>query len=350
MTTLSRRALGRATLARQLLLERHALPAVDAIERLGGMQSQAPLAPYVGLWTRLAGFDPGELSKLTEERRVVRTHLMRATVHLVSARDCLDWQLHFRARHAGSVAPLVRGLDVDLDQLRAEATRLLRERPSTRVELGRLLHERWPGAEPSALAFAAAREVPICQVPPRGVWGRTGPAAWTPVESWLGEPLRVTPVDDLVLRGLAAFGPASVADLQMWSGLTRLAEVVARLPLIRFTTGDGRVVFDLPEAPRPDEDVPAPPRFLPEYDNLLLAHADRARFNPAGRRVPLPPGPGATTGTFLVDGEWQGTWRLLDREMVLTPYGRMECDPLLAEAARLRDFLAPGAPIRLAHE
>ncbi|WP_433295839.1 winged helix DNA-binding domain-containing protein [Actinoplanes sp. CA-030573] len=350
MTTLSRRALGRATLARQLLLERHTRPVLDAIEALGGMQAQAPLAPYVGLWTRLAGFDPAELSKLTEERRVVRTHLMRATVHLVSARDCLDWQLHFRARHAGSIAPLVRGLDVDRAELRAEATRLLTARPRTRAELGRLLRTRWPDAEPGALAFAAAQEVPISQVPPRGVWGRTGPAAWTPVESWLGEPLRVTPVDDLVLRALAAFGPASVADLQMWSGLTRLAKVVARLPLIRFTTEDGRAVFDLPDAPRPDEDVPAPPRFLPEYDNLLLAHADRTRFNPARRRVPLPPGPGATTGTFLVDGEWQGTWQLLDREMVLRPYGRVDFDPLLAEAARLRDFLAPGAPVRLVDE
>ena len=345
MTTLSRRALNRATLARQYLLERSPTGALEAIEHLGGMQSQAPLAPYVGLWTRLRDFVPEELSKLTEERRVVRLHLMRATVHLVSARDCLGWHGHFRRRLATAIAPLVVGLRADPGEVGAEAARLLTEQPRTRGELGRILNERWPGDDPGALAFTAARELAICQVPPRGLWGRGGPAVWAPVESWLGEPPRATPIDDVVLRGLGAFGPATVADLQMWSGLTRLAEVVERLPLRTFRSETDQILYDLPDAPRPDEDVPAPPRFLPEYDNLLLAHKDRSRFNPDRRTVPLPPGIGATTGTFLVDGLWRGTWQLRDQKLIIRPYGKEKLEPLLAEAESLVSFLAPGADI-----
>jgi hypothetical protein len=349
MTTLSRRALNRATLARQYLLDRADVGALAAIEHLGGMQSQAPLAPYVGLWTRLRDFVPDELSKLTSERRVVRVHLMRTTVHLVSARDCLEWHGHFQRRHAAAFSPLHRGLTVDPGELRAETTRLLDEAPRTRAELGKLLAERWPGEDPSALAFAAAHEVPICQVPPRGLWGRTGPALWAPVESWLGRPLRAGPIDELVLRGLGAFGPATVADLQTWSGLTRLAEVVGRLSLRTFTSETGQILYDLPDAPRPGEDVPAPVRFLPEYDNLLLAHRDRGRFNPSARPVPLPPGNGATTGTFLVDGLWEGTWQLRGRRLALRPYRKIDLDLLLAEADALCSFLAPGAEVVVAN-
>jgi hypothetical protein len=349
---LSRRRLNRATLARQFLLSRAALPALDAIEHLGGMQSQAPLAPYVGLWTRLRDFAAGELSGLTERREVVRLHLMRTTVHLVSARDCLDWRRLFHPLHAADFGVHFRGgLDgVDRDALLAEATRLLTERPRTRAELGRLLAEKWPDADPGAQAYAAAHHIALCQVPPRGVWGRNGPAAWAPVETWLGTPLRTVPVDGLVLRYLGAFGPASVADVQAWSGLTRLREVVERLPLRTFPVSDG-IVYDLPDAPRPDEDTPAPPRFLPEYDNLLLSHRDRSRVIVDNRRVPLPPGNGATAGTFLVDGMWQGTWRVRDGVLRLRPFTRLataDRDALLAEAVRLSAFLAPSSPPEVA--
>ena len=348
MTTLSRRALNRATLARQYLLERADVDPLTAIEHLGGMQSQAPLAPYVGLWTRLRDFVPEDLSQLTSERRVVRVHLMRTTVHLVGARDCLDWHAHFQRRHTAAFAPHHRGLTVDPAELRAETVRLLDEAPRTRADLGRLLAARWPGEDPNALASAAAHQVPICQVPPRGLWGRGGPAVWAPVESWLGEPLRTTPIDDVVLRGLGAFGPATVADLQTWSGLTRLAEVVDRLPLRAFRSETGPTLYDLPDAPRPDEDVPAPPRFLPEYDNLLLSHRDRTRFNPSGRPVPLPPGNGATSGTFLVDGLWEGTWQLRDGRLTLCPYRKIDLDLLVAEAEALCSLLAPGSDVVVA--
>ncbi|MGW4405459.1 winged helix DNA-binding domain-containing protein [Nonomuraea sp. NPDC004702] len=356
---LSRRRLNRATLARQYLLERAPGRAIDAIEHLGGMQSQAPLAPYVGLWTRLRGFAPDELSALTEQRQVVRLHLMRNTVHLVSARDCLDWRALFRPLHAAGFRAHFRahfrhGLgDADREALLEQAGRLLAERPRTRGELGRLLAQSRPGADPSALAYAVTHHLALCQVPPRGVWGGTGPAAWAPVESWLGAPLRPAPVDALVLRYLGAFGPASVADVQLWSGLTHLREVVERLPLRVFRGEERQVLYDLPDAPRPAEDVPAPPRFLPEYDNLLLSHKDRTRVIPGNRPVPLPPGNGATTGTFLVDGMWQGTWRIRDRTLRIrpfTPLRRTDRDALLTEAAGLCAFLDPRATCDLVLE
>jgi hypothetical protein len=344
--TLSQRRLNRATLARQYLLERAPARAIDAIEHLAGLQSQAPLAPYLGLWTRLQDFVPDELSALTERRQVVRLHLMRNTVHLVSARDCLDWRVLFHPLHAAEfTAHFRRGTEgVDRDALLTQAKMLLAERPRTRAELGRLLAERWPGADPGALAYAVTHHLALCQVPPRGIWGKSGPAAWAPVETWLGAALRSAPVDDLVLRYLGAYGPASVADVQLWSGLTRLREVVERLPLRLFRGEAGQALYDLPDAPRPDADTPAPPRFLPEYDNLLLSHKDRTRVNSGNRPVPLPPGNGAATGTFLVDGRWQGTWRIGGGKLRIQPFdrlGRADSDMLVTEAARLSAFLAP---------
>ena len=349
---LSQRALNRATLARQYLLSRTPLRAVDAIEHLAGMQSQAPLAPYVGLWTRLRDFAPGELAALTEERQVVRLQLMRNTVHVVSARDGLDWAALFgRLQTAEFNANFRAGVEgVDLSALLGEAGRLLTERPRSRAELGRTLAERWPQAEPRALGYAATLHLPLCQVPPRGVWGKGGGATWAPLSDWLGAPPGTATVDALVdalvLRYLGAFGPASAADVQTWSGLTRLREVVERLPVQLLRGPADQALYDLPDAPRPAEDTPAPPRFLPEYDNLLLSHADRSRVIPHARPVPLPPGNGATGGTFLIDGLWQGTWQLRDHKLRIRPFTRLgaeDGDALLAEAAGLSAFIAPQA-------
>ncbi|HJP80670.1 MAG TPA: winged helix DNA-binding domain-containing protein [Pseudonocardiaceae bacterium] len=342
---LSRRALNRATLARQYLLERVPSRAIDVIEHLGGMQSQAPLAPYVGLWTRLDGFEAGELATLTENRDVIRSHLMRNTVHLVSARDCLGWRGLFAPLHAAEYsAHFPHGIDgVDLPALLRDARQLLAERPRSRAELGALLAQGRPGADPNALAYAVTHHIPLGQTPPRGIWGAGGRALWTPVESWLGAPLRTVPVDELVVRYLGAFGPATVADVQTWSGLTRLREVVERLPLRRFHDETGQVLYDLPDAPRPPAGTPAPPRFLPAYDNLLLAHRDRARVITGNRPVPLPAGNGATVGTFLIDGRWAGTWRVTNGSLRIEPFARLRTadrGALLAEAVRLSAFLA----------
>jgi len=349
------RALGRALLERQLLLRRVDMAALRAIEHLAGMQSQAPNAPYVGLWTRLAGFRPAELAQLMTERAVVRTHLMRNTVHLVTARDCLAAADLFRPLHARRFAssPFAAALaGVDLPALLAAGRALLAERPRTRAELGRRLGERWPGQDPASLAYAVTHLTPTVQVPPRGIWGSAGPAAFTTTEAWLGGPPAPSAGPDaLVLRYLAAYGPATVRDVQAWCGLTRLAEVTERLrPRLRaFRDAGGGELFDLPDAPRPDPDTPAPPRFLPEYDNVLLSHADRARIIPGRRKVPLPPGLGGTRGTVLIDGLWQATWAVVRNDgatLRIEPFARLPARQAAAvaeEGARLLAFVAPGA-------
>jgi hypothetical protein len=352
---LGRRALNRATLARQLLLERARMPAIDALERLAGMQAQAPLAPYVGLWTRLVGFRADELSELIATRRAVRGPLMRATLHLVSAADCRSFRPVVQPvlERGFAAAPFDLG-GVDTGALLATGRELVEQAPRTRTELALLLAERWPGADPASLAQAITYLIPTVQVPPRGIWGTSGQARWTTAEAWLGRRLDPRPSRErLVTRYLAAFGPATVMDIQTWSGLTRLGAVVDRLraSLLAFRGEDGVELFDLPDAPRPEPDVPAPPRFLPEYDNLLLSYADRTRFITGGARVPLQPGMGARYGTLLVDGMFRATWRItLERENVtlhVEPFERLaERDTIVEEGERLLAFAAAGATRR----
>ena len=311
------RALNRALLARQSLLERRSMTAIAAIEHLVGLQAQAPLAPYVALWSRLVDFDPADLSKAIIERRAVRTSFMRATIHLVSARDALClWPIvqpvlerGFRSSVFGRNA---RG--VDLAEVLAAGRALLEERPRTSPQLRSLLVARWPDIPPDSLTFAVGYLVPLVHVPPRGGWGTTGPIARTTTEGWLGRPLERDPAPDaMVLRYLGAFGPASVMDVQAWSGLTRLREVVERLrPGLRtFRDARGRELFDLPDAPRPDPETPAPPRFLPEYDNILLGHADRTRIIPSGRGDPA--GAGKRRDDGLDPARWHLRRHVADR-------------------------------------
>jgi hypothetical protein len=351
---LSDRALNRALLARQLLLERHAMDAFEAIEHLVGLQAQAPNAPYVGLWTRLESFDPANLAGLIERRAAVRTHLMRVTVHLVTARDgaTLRPLMQPVLDRGFRSSPWVKNLPgVDLDAVAATARELLGAGPLTRAQLAAGLTDRFPGADPASLAQAVTIKVPVVQVPPRGLWGQSGPAAWAIAEQWTGTPLEAEPsVDDVVLRYLAAFGPASIPDVRTWSGLTAQREVLERLrPRLRtFRDARGRELFDLPGAPRPGADLAAPPRFLPEYDNVLLSHADRARIKGDGRLVPLPPGNGGVCGTLLVDGFFRGLWRVAREGPVaivrVEPFDRFtraERAAVVAEGERLAAFTAP---------
>jgi hypothetical protein len=351
---LSARALNRATLARQLLLHRDGKTALAAIEHLAGLQAQAPDAPYVGLWTRLTGFRADELAGLLANREAVRVPLMRATVHLVSARDCLAWRplvqpVLERSFAAQQFARDLSGLDIG--EVTAAGQALLDEQPRTRAEFGALLAARWPGRDPVSLAYAVSYLLPTVQVPPRGIWRANGPAVLAPAESWLGRPLSTgTELEQFVLRYLTAFGPASVKDVQAWSGLTRLSEVIERLlPRLRtFRDENGTELYDLPGASRPAPDTPAPPRFLPEYDNLLLSHANRTRVNPSRRPVPLPPGNGGRAGTLLADGIFSATWRITQQgetgTLQIYPFRPLQGqDAIAEEGLRLLAFAATGA-------
>ena len=350
------RALNRALLSRQMLLERRSMPAADAIEHLVGLQAQAPLAPYVGLWSRLEGFQSSELADAIVDRRAVRASLMRSTIHLVTARDALALRplvqpVLDRGFRSGPFGRRVAG--IDLEPILAAGRELLDQRPRTRAELAPLLVERWPDLHPDSLVYAVSYLVPIVQVPPRGVWGTGGPPTWATMAGWLGRPLDEDPSpEQLVMRYLGAFGPASTGDIRAWSGVTGLGGVVERLrpSLETFRDDRGRELFALPGAPRPDPDTPAPPRFLPEYDNVLIGHADRTRIIVAGRAIPLPPGNGATMGTVLLDGMYRGTWRIRrdgsHATLTIDPFEAItssERSGLLDEGARLLAFAATGA-------
>ncbi|MCW3098196.1 MAG: hypothetical protein JWL77_3814 [Chthonomonadaceae bacterium] len=326
---LSQRALNRALLARQMLLRRSEVSVIEAIEKLAGMQAQAPQAPYVGLWSRLNDFSPTELSQLLLDRRVVRVPLMRATIHLVTVPDCLAMrplvQSVLERSFAGTAfARNIAG--VDREMFLSTARVLLTEKPRTRTELGRLLQELWTDRDALSMACAISALVPAVQVPPRGIWAESGQPTWTTIEKWLGQDLDANPsLDALVLRYLAAFGPASVPDMQNWSGLTRLGQVVERLrpQLCTFRDAQGRELFDLPDAPRPDPDTPAPPRFLPEYDNLLLSHADRTRVIADHHRAPV-----FMKGAVLLDGFVHGTWKVIRKRrsvtLLIEPFQKLE--------------------------
>jgi hypothetical protein len=355
---LTQRALNRATLARQFLLERQHMPALATIEHLVGMQAQAPNSSYVGLWTRLSGFQHAELAQLISGRGAVRVTLMRGTIHLVSARDCLALRPLMQPMLARlfSSSPFRRNVvGVDLEELFELGRALLEEQPRSRAELSPLLAKRWPNHDAESLAYALSYLLPLVQVPPRGIWGSSGPATWTTVEAWLGRELDPTPsLSSMVLRYLAAFGPASVMDIQAWSGLTRLSEVVEQLrPQLRsFHDEQDAELFDLPDAPRPDPDTPALPRFLPEYDNILLSHADRSRVISDGRNPPLYPGNGGVLGTILIDGFFRATWKISQQKgsaaLTIEPFAPLSAidrDALDEEGARLLAFVAGDAHV-----
>ncbi|MGV9364768.1 winged helix DNA-binding domain-containing protein [Amycolatopsis sp. NPDC003731] len=343
------RALNRALLARQHLLERTSRPAAAMVGHLVGMQAQAPLAPYVGLWTRISGFRPGELAALITGRQAVRGLLMRGTVHLVLAEDARV--LRPLVQHVvanGYTGHFGRRIgDADLGAVSRFGRELLEERPRTRRQLQDALAARWPAHDAEALSYAVGYLVPTAQVTPRGVWGSTGPATLTTLEGWLGGPLDCRPsLEDVVRRYLRAFGPASVADVQAWSGLTKLREIVEPMGLPTFRAESGEVLYDVEDGVLPDPSAPAPARFLPEYDNVLLAHADRARVLPPGRRVPLPPGNGASRGTLLVDGFYRADWRLHPDALEVTTHDRLtagERAEIETEAGRLLEFLDAGS-------
>ena len=310
---LSRRELGRATLARQLLLERVRRPVRDTLEHLVGLQGQVPKVPHLALWDRLVDYAPAELDALMTARAVVRTQLMRTTIHTVTTPDALALRpvlqpVLDRVFSGTAWGQQLRGTDVDA--VVATARELLARRPLSRAALTRELATRHPTVDAEAVAYGVSYWVPWVQPPPRGLWGASGAAVMAPLDTWtgVGDGPGPLPLDRLVARYLGAFGPASVRDVQAWCGLTRLREVTDGMDLRRFWSEDGVELLDVPGAPLPGPDVPAPVRFLAEYDNVTLSHADRSRVVGDEPLQPLQGGPGGWVGTVLVDGLVRATW------------------------------------------
>jgi hypothetical protein len=353
---LTKRALNRALLARQLLLRRRRIPVLEAVERLVALQSQVPHDPYVALWSRVEPFRPQTLSHALEERRAVRMTLLRGTLHLVTARDAVGLRTLVQPSIEGVIygsSPLRKAVgSVDMDELFEALRAWLGERPRRRAELVKEIAVRWPDTDADPLGYAMYA-LPTVQVTPRGLWRRSGGSAFTTMEAWLGaSPDPAPDVETLVLRYLAAFGPATPADAQYWSGVPGLGEVFERLrPRLRIVRDeDGRELFDVPRAPLPDADVPAPVRFLPEYDNVTIGHKDRTRIVPEG----IPRFTEVGWGSVLVDGSVAARWRLFEANprptLRIEPFRRLtreERADTRREAGRLATFLAPEMKVRV---
>lgn len=317
-TVLDRRALNRALLARQHLLRRADLDVAAALDRLIALQAQSAKAPYFALWARLKAFAPSTLSDRLEDFSVARGTLMRGTLHVAAADDF------------AAIRPLIQqGLDrfltdgsvygralagLDPMEIGAVARELLERSPLTAAELRDALAARWPGRDPQALAMAARIDLPMLQLPPRGLWGRSGQPTLATMADRIAAPGPGLDLQELIRRYLAAFGPASVADAQTWLGLTRLAPIfdALRSSLAIFRGEDGGELFDLPEAERPSGDTEAPVRFLGEFDNVLLAHDDRTRIMSADHKRRLYTPNGILRAAVLIDGATAGRWRIED--------------------------------------
>lgn len=357
------RALNRALLARQWLLEPRAATALEAIEHLVGLQAQDVRAPYFQLVPRLRDFDPRELSALLESRAAVRIVLMRGTIHLVSARDA------YRLR------PLVqdfiaRATDTNhaISSAKADVARagraLVEAEPRTFAHLAEQLGPRFPADDPKHLAQQVRAHVPLVQVPPRGLWLRSGAPAHTSLEAWCpagDDQGHHLDLDGLIVRYLGAFGPATFQDVQQWSGLTGLGPRLAKLAqagtLVTTTTPahPRRPLYDLPDAPRPD---PADlgglaPILTGPFDNLILSHADGTRVLPAEHRPKVMTQNGIFAGLVLIDGFVAGNWRIdatNKKRATLTvtrfttkPYTKPDVRAVTRAAEHLLQLAAPDA-------
>lgn len=355
METLSLRALNRTTLTRQLLTARSPLTSYDAVSRLVGLQAQNPLDPYLALWSRLDDFDPGDLGRLVEERSLVRIVVMRGTIHLVTDVDALELRPLMQPVLTAEMAHAQHTRHIhgqDLSPTLAFAEPLLTTSALTMTQVRAALAAEFPGIDAAAHAYACRNYFGLVQVPPRGVWGKKGAVRLMTVDGWLGRPLNPTPnIDDLMWRYLEAFGPATVADAAAWTRLTGLKEVFERLRprLQTFRDPNGRELFDVPDAPRPDDDLPVPVRFLPEYDNVLLSHADRTRFGTEEWRSVSA---GFVFRGVLVDGLLRAVWTTeVDGQSVSVTVKHLaltddESDEVIAEARRVAEFWHPGAELR----
>ena len=319
--TLTKPELNRALLARQLLLERVRLPIPRALERIGGIQDQYAPNAYIRLWSCLEGFQRDDLTRALERRSVVQATLMRATIHIVSKRDYWRFAVAVRAPQRAWWLRVQRPqpTERELERKAAELDALMADAPRRHEELVQVVGRSWGMVGPW---------LELVRVPPSGTWEKRRAHLFQTAQRWVG-PEDVAPepaLDHLVRRYLGAFGPASRADIAQWAGM-RLGDVapsLERMTLRRFRDESGGELLDLSRAPLPDPETPAPVRFLPTWDSVLLVHARRAGVLAEEHRARIfPTTMPQSVGTFLVDGVVAGTWRFAEGRVRWEPFARL---------------------------
>ena len=352
---LSNRELGRATLARQLLLERASTTPPAAIERVVSLQAQLVKPPYVSLWSRIDGFARDDLTACIHDRSVVKTTMMRHTLHLMTAPDYLRLRRSAQASLTRSFTSITgkRLAGLDVNPLVDAAAAQFRDEPRTFAEIRDALAAIEPDRDASAMAYAARTFIPLAQLPADTPWGYDNRAPYLDAETFLGAALDADErPHELIRRYLSAFGPASVRDCQNWSGLAGLKPAFEELRAELFVFRDerGTELFDVADGLFADPATPAPPRFLPEFDNVLLGHQDRSRIvsEEDRKRIALPAA--RMLPTFLVDGLVHGSWSVQTKRGVATitlePFRALapaDRRALAQEAEQLAQFLEPDA-------
>jgi len=348
--TLSQRQLNRVTLGRQLLLGRATATVSDAVGGLAGLQSQEPGPPYLALWTRLAGFTRPDLHDALHSRALVRATGVRGTLHTVRAADYLAWRPMLAPMLAESLRLLGdRANGLDREAVVAAAERYLASGPLTFTQLRARLTEDFPAVNDRALGFAVRMLIPLVMVPTDDRWSFPREASFTLARDWLPAAKRPRGAS-LIEAYLGAFGPASVADFQSWSGLGGMKPAFEALDLARYASESGGSLYDLPGRELPDPDTPAPARFLPDFDSVLLAYADRRRIVADEHRPHIVTRNLRVNAAFLVDGMVAGLWKLAVKRkaatLTLTPFETLPRPAragLEAEGAELAAFLEPEA-------
>ncbi len=351
---LSNRVLNRTLLARQHLLRRSELTAAQLCEHLVGLQAQDVPPPFIGLWSRIADFDPAAVSSGLEDRSLVRITLMRATIHLVTAADALRIAPHIQPEL--EKIPFRKGFNygamvgLDPEEVRARGEKVLGTQPMPAAQLRECAAREYPDRKPAVVTQAWLYQLPVLQTPPRGLWKNNSRPVWSRIEPWLGAPLDHTyPVGELILRYLRAFGPATTMDVQTWSRLLGIKDALVALGdrVRTYTDERGRTLYDAADAELADPDLPAPVRLLGWYDNALLSHQDRSRIIPGGAPPPLRH-LAAQVSPVLVDGYLAGIYKVFtDRtgaRLRIVPgrtWTAAETAAVGAEADALLRFLKP---------
>lgn len=352
---LTLRELNRATLTRQLLLERETMPLPAVIERLAGLQAQLARAPYVGLWTRVRDLQRETLDHLIDNRMVIKATWVRATLHLCSADDYVRFRTTLQPMLTRAASTIGKGRSAKFDQnkLLEAAREYIGEKPRTFAEISEMVSILMPDQDVGALRYAIRMHLPLVQVPVTGGWSYSNQPEFTLADSWIGRSISSEDrLPELVFRYLAAFGPASVTDMQTWSGMPAMKEAFEKLkPELKLYRAEGRrEFFDAPDLAIPSGDVPAPVRFLPEFDNLLLSHSNRARVIADQHRSKVYLPGLRVAATILIDGFVSGVWKIEQAKnaaaLVIEPFDKLTRNnraALIEEGEHLIRWVEPGS-------